>query len=1241
MKILSILIKNLASLEGESVIDFSSEPLVSAGIFAITGPTGAGKSTILDALCLALYAKTPRYRAAESGVEIRDVQGSVINQNDIRGILRDGCAEGIAEVKFVGVDGNHYKASWSVRRARNKIDGALQADNVQLSNLSAGTVFPAKKRETLEEIERVVGLNFEQFTRSVLLAQGDFTAFLKAARDEKSSLLEKLTGTHIYSEISRKVFERHKEEMLALRDLNLRMEGIVTLSDEERGAFQDERERLSGYVKEQQQQIVGLEREISWHASLFTLQESLAQAQDALHQAEMMRADSAERIAHFRVVVDVQELRPIQQSIDKARLQLVNCEKELSSQQATLSDLQQTRQMQEEGLLLAKEKLERVVVEQASSATDLITARGLDVQLRERAELLQLAKGALADSEAALQELIASLVSKETALETIEQDIRGIEKWQIDNDRRKIVAEQSALISSHLRNAGAIVELVRESEVKLAALSAKRRQEEEELVVIKNRITAQEQSFQELQEKRLVLENQMGETSFEQLQEQRNALESRWRTLIDIRSRWIELEKTAQERSSVFGEVDVWTKRLNDESARLNEYRAKLVTLSVQKEVAEGILSKARLAAAADVKHLRSELKEAEPCPVCGSEHHPYSGELKMFDVFLQEQESIFTDLLLTFNSLGQQVSSSEALVQRNQEELRIKSGLLKEKELMYEELKKAWNDDPVSVQFSAIPGGEQGAYLAKQIEQATAELEGLKKYISEHELLRKEMLLLHESSTRLQTELNDLKMHLQKQLSTIDRMKDEEFSVEQVGRKAVDDLEALREELAQYFESVLWFENWKKNPEDFVGKILLFSAEWKTNLARMEQGRLERTKLASAIESLRLQKYSFSQNTLKAKAHFDGVEESLFELRKNREILFEGRAVEEIEMLQKQTLELANMAVVQLEKDLQETLSSFTKVSVFIERLSLDKDALCVDIKNYIDFQLKWIFKYTNAKQIDLAFHQLESLLRYEHEWIAAENRFVEELERRVQEANVVSKEREKDLLVLQGMSLSFREKIVVEGVFEEAKKKLQESLNRQSEIDWRLRENEQNIMRVSSVLEALGKQAEIVEDWAKLNEVLGSADGKKFRQIAQEYTLDILLGYANIHLQVLSSRYILERISGSLSLQIIDKDMGDEVRTIYSLSGGESFLVSLALALGLASLSSAKMQVESLFIDEGFGSLDPLTLNIAMDALERLHNQGRKVGIISHVQEMTERIPVQIRVNKQHSGRSQIEII
>lgn len=160
-------------------------------------------------------------------------------------------------------------------------------------------------------------------------------------------------------------------------------------------------------------------------------------------------------------------------------------------------------------------------------------------------------------------------------------------------------------------------------------------------------------------------------------------------------------------------------------------------------------------------------------------------------------------------------------------------------------------------------------------------------------------------------------------------------------------------------------------------------------------------------------------------------------------------------------------------------------------------------------------------------------------------------------------------------------------------------------------------------------------------MNDLFGSATGTKFKEIAQGYTLDVLLVYSNQHLQALSARYKLQRVPDTLALQVADLDMLGETRAVHSLSGGESFLISLALALGLASLSSNRMNIESLFIDEGFGSLDTDTLRVAMDALERLQTQGKKIGVISHVTEMTERISTQIQLLKSSNGRSEVRVI
>ena len=181
----------------------------------------------------------------------------------------------------------------------------------------------------------------------------------------------------------------------------------------------------------------------------------------------------------------------------------------------------------------------------------------------------------------------------------------------------------------------------------------------------------------------------------------------------------------------------------------------------------------------------------------------------------------------------------------------------------------------------------------------------------------------------------------------------------------------------------------------------------------------------------------------------------------------------------------------------------------------------------------------------------------------------------------------------------------------------------------------------RIKAFEKELNEKVALCENWKKLNVLLGSADGGKFKAIAQGYTLDILLVYANKHLEELSKRYKLQRIPDTLALQVVDNDMLGEIRTVHSLSGGESFLISLSLALGLSSLSSNRMKIESLFIDEGFGSLDIDTLSIAMDALENLQTQGRKIGVISHVAEMTERITTRVQVIKSANGRSKINVV
>ncbi|MFZ4530019.1 MAG: SbcC/MukB-like Walker B domain-containing protein, partial [Undibacterium curvum] len=290
----------------------------------------------------------------------------------------------------------------------------------------------------------------------------------------------------------------------------------------------------------------------------------------------------------------------------------------------------------------------------------------------------------------------------------------------------------------------------------------------------------------------------------------------------------------------------------------------------------------------------------------------------------------------------------------------------------------------------------------------------------------------------------------------------------------------------------------------------------------------------------------------------------------------------------------------------------------------------------------------------------QCARLLHFDGDWIQAERDALQAIaSARLQAATILTERRQQVAQHQQSMPASppsfETEKLLqpqpahpAEQTLEQAWQAHARSLQQQwqqaqqaySELLAQQRQDDARRMHNSSLRQELKQQSTQTRLWEQMRELIGSADGKKFRNYAQQITLDVLLAYANRHLQQLARRYRLQRIPDTLAMMVIDQDMADEQRSVHSLSGGESFLASLALALGLASLSSQRVKVESLFIDEGFGSLDADTLQIAMDALDSLQAQGRQVGVISHVQEMTERIATRILVQRAAGGKSAITV-
>ena len=954
MKILAIRLKNLTSIEGTVEVDFMAEPLHSAGIFAISGPTGAGKSTLLDALCLALYDKAPRFATSVENVNLADVGDNQINQSDVRNLLRRGTSDGYAEVDFLGIDGRRYRSRWSVRRTRNKINGSLQPQTLEVKELDTEKEFQGTKKELLIQLVELVGLTYEQFTRTVLLAQNDFATFLKSKGAAKAELLEKLTGTGVYSRISQEVYARYKAAQEEVTLIQNRMNVIELMPEEELLALQKEKE-------------LSIEK----------------------------RAAGIKLLAEQNEQLNVVRSLKIQEELWKKKQQ------EEQEEQVREKVLQGALASQEEGLVHFKAQWEAI-------QPDLKKARQLDVQIQSQQ---------------------SSYIQSQQILQAANRQVAEQEQ------KMRVAAEQLQVSYSSLNRLLSHVGI--EEALQLEQVEEILRQEESKLVAATS-----------TNEERLLRLNSFG---YPLLAEEQVKLQKELTRQQNIRQLTETQTKAKTEIERLEKEVANCLKQLTEQETAL--------------KVTQRLYENARMAVGKDVKALRRQLQEGEACPVCGSTAHPYH----------QEQEVVDT----LFRSIEQEYNvASTNYQQMNNRSIALQRDWTHQKTV----------DGQIAEQLAALYKAGIEAGNEEQIQHRLAELA---KCILEYRNLYAEWQLGDE-------EIKKMRAHC----------------------------EALRENVSLC--------------------------------------RLAMQKVSSAKEQLVI-----LQNAASAELkRFEVIEKALNVLRQERSQLLKGKSADE-----------AEAAVAKREKELNLALEKARKeVEAVHNRLSGLQGEM---------------------KQIALAIGELQE----QYKKIESPELLPE----------IIKKQQEENLNIERALST----------------------------MEARLLQQAKNKLTVEQIAKELAEKQTVAERWAKLNKLIGSADGAKFKVIAQSYTLNLLLLHANQHLSYLSKRYKLQQVPDTLALQVIDCDMCDEIRTVYSLSGGESFLISLALALGLSSLSSNNLKVESLFIDEGFGSLDAESLRTAMEALEQLQMQGRKIGVISHVQEMSERISVQVQVHKKVNGKSVLTVV
>jgi exonuclease SbcC len=1242
MKILAIRIKNLASLEGNTEIDFTAEPLCSAGIFAITGATGAGKSTILDALCLALYGKTPRYlQAKEAGIEIKDVQGSTLSQGDVRSILRDGTAEGFAEVDFVGIDGHHYRANWNVRRARNKADGSMQSDSVTLKNITSNIEIPGRKQETLNEIARLVGLNFEQFTRSVLLAQGDFTAFMKANRDEKSSLLEKLTGTHIYSEISKKIYEKYKFEEVQLRDLNFRREGIITLTEEELKVLSDDQEILETQIKNLEKDIEKLTSEISWHEQLAKLKTSHDEANTTLQLAIEAKTLALPRSKKLLLAEQVQQTRTWADALKHTQQQHAEKTTAFTALKATITTLQEQKEHLEAQLKLAENRL----AEKNKALTDALPlleqAKKLDILLTEKKEQVEKLKEDAENASEANTKHQTTLTAKEDEYSNLEVQIKTITDWKTENKDRSPIAENKDLILSKLQDAQKLLAIVQTSATNLIQLQGQIETNEAQKTLIESNWQQQSDGLENLKKSYDVHSKELLLIPIENINLDKSETDQKVENTIKAQAHWQIFFSSQTELETLNQKLLKDQSDYKTKQEALQKLTTQLPLEKSQKDTAYQILQQARVASAENVETLREALIDNEPCPVCGSTAHPYvvhnpqlKNVLAQLEKTYQEKEQSYLASYSLHNGLEQESNTLQQAIQRQKEEIKSKQSALETK-------KQVWEQFDHAIDSQAIADAKKAEWIEEKLQSLKIRQADLLVQIQSHtgkilqlEIAKTQIDQLKENISSLANQIKDIQ-------SKLSVYHEQQSGNRKERDKATTDLNGVEQLLSPYFTASDWMENWKSTPLAFVERIDSFAKKWKENTEKLEQYYHQKAALEATLKELENQAKSLSSEVSKKTEAYLAQHNVHLDLIQKRTAIFAGQPADETEAQLKQSITEAQQQFEKLKGNQQQLNIDSTKANTQKEELTSTLTALETDTQKIVQKIQDWLSEYNQKNDQSLNIDALNQLLALSINWINTERTALQTIEEEVAKATTILAERKQAFDRHKQNNESGRPLEELETLNAVAKSDLEQRKHKKGENSFRLQQDQVNNNSIGDLLKNIQVQAAVTENWSKLNEIIGSADGKKFRQIAQEYTLDVLLGYANIHLQALTSRYKIERIPASLGLQVLDQDMGDEVRTVYSLSGGESFLVSLALALGLASLSSSRMKVESLFIDEGFGSLDPTTLNIAMDALERLHNQGRKVGVISHVQEMTERIPVQIKVSKQQSGKSKAEVL
>lgn len=1219
MKILRLRIENLNSLKLKETIDFSVAPLSQTGLFAITGDTGAGKTTLLDAITLALY-------------------GRVHRNKEVTEVMSYGATESLAEVEFESAKGL-FRAKWSTYRSRRKLDGNIQAPRRELAKWDPKKkdfrIIAEKIREVEKLVEAVSGLDYDRFTRSVLLSQGDFAAFLQAGERERSDLLERITGTEVYTRISIAAYERYKEEQRKLEDLRKAKEGLQLLEEETIEDIQKELKSHQQRADQIQGELQASRTQIQWYQqkeALESNQQALELRKTALEQKKAaFQIDEGRLAAHYRAYPHRALMEKSKEAETRVELlvhELEALQSEGTRIQAESAELEKkVQEEQEEQGRLQQKKKER------SPIFDRVLA--LDKDLEGKKEQLKEVEEELEELTVELKSIRQQKNDLQTRGESREQEQEELQKWLKKHADR---AQLGALLP----------EVDRKREEMRVILQQQERLESQEQDLGKEKAVLQKANDQLTNELQRAGEDL---TSLSKVFEKdlpkgyalgRNEL---------LRSLHQDIEQLGEQQKQL-QQLQEFNKQYQALLTELSEYEAQLESLNsretdIDKQV---ISSMDALDAAhqqleyrrqvfeqqqliANYEKDRHQLEEGDPCPLCQSTHHPFREHpVKPFvdkaGKDYEKSKKIYEEILRQQNKILSQ--QKEIKIQKDQlmgNELQAIGGQMA-RQLQRIEL----IEERVAGMILGTGKVQDHTNHGSALDQKLVEAE---KHIIKKKEIRDRLILISDQLDQQEKAVQQLETAVRESNGDLQVLFEKEKlnAGQLVGIKAqyqtlMEEVGNVFQQYGQAFDPDNAREVYKslKADHDLFVKNLEREKKLEQDLA-MDEREAKQLEQLEGKEAVRCQKAERRRKELKAvietlqeeRARLLGDKDPLQEKEKMEAAL--ETKIESLnslkEQLHKLNIQWKGLLPLQESKQreeekLQKQLMGWQKQIIkaatdagFADRAAL-ADALLQNEE--ADALLN---KKNNLEREELSIQQSAKDLET-HLKKLLESKTVD---RPLEDLQEHLKEREKDYSILQQ---------TIGGLTE------------------RLAANEKQRKAAGKLVDKIAAQEREFTRWAELNEIIGQADGKKFRIFAQGLTLAKLIELANFHLESLNGRYLIRKRSDeNLELEIIDTFQADNARSMNTLSGGESFLVSLALALGLSDLAGRDARIQSLFIDEGFGTLDENSLDMAIDTLENLQSNGKTIGIISHVKALKERIGTQIQVTKKGTGFSEVAII